>query len=654
MQTATSRRVLSLAVSLVLFTGHSKTQVTPTIQVVGIPTYGTIPGWLSGRVLGVTPAAYNVTALVFISGLGFYTKPYCDATTTPLASDGSFNVLLTTGGIDEYATLIAILVVPVSSSVPCYAAEPGVPAALEQQAVAETLVSRPNPNQREIQFAGETWVVKSVPAPVFPGPNYFSDSQENVWVDNLGRLHLRITSRGGQWYCAEIVSKRVIGYGRYTVEIDTPPQFDKNVVFGAFSWADAERISREVDMLELGRFGNANDPNNAQNVVQPSTTLGNQMRFSLPLITPTVHTMTWLPGTLNFQSSDQFGGLLHQWAYGGQPPTTDSDRLNFRLNMWLVAPPSDGNEAEIVISNFSFVPAPQAISTNPAGGSGANQTFTSTFSDPSGLQDLRWAEMLFAVAPDGGGQSYCLIHYDLHGNALWLYGDGGFFVGPITPGTPSSVLQNSLCALNTSASTVSVNGMMLTVNASVVFKATGPRNIYLRAQNLEGVDTGWVKEGTWTPAAAPPGTMTVSPHSGSSTNGVQQTFTLTYPDPLGFAGAAFGWDQFLVAAASDGGGQPFCFVHYDRAGNGLWMYSSDVGFFLGPVAPGTASSLLQSSACSVNTAGTTVTNTRGNLVLTVPITLKPPMTGAKEMFQRTLDMLSQDTGFVLSGSWTIQ
>jgi len=84
------------------------------------------------------------------------------------------------------------------------------------------------------------------------------------------------------------------------------------------------------------------------------------------------------------------------------------------------------------------------------------------------------------------------------------------------------------------------------------------------------------------------------------------------------------------------------------------MYSSDVGFFLGPVTPGTASNALSSSACSVNTAAATVSNTGGNLVVTLPITMKAPMSGAKKTFQRTLDVLNRDTGWQQTGTWTVQ
>ena len=309
---------------------------------------------------------------------------------------------------------------------------------------------------------------------------------------------------------------------------------------------------------------------------------------------------------------------------------------------------SPGSAVNLVISGVAVV------SVGPSSGSGALQTFTANFAGANGYQDLQWVQMLFAVATNGGGQAYCYVHYDAQGNRFWLYSDAlGFFAGPIAPGVSSNLLQGSLCALNTSGSSVTGSWADLTVNANVVFKQAKALNIYLRAYTLEGVDSGWVQQGTWTTAAASPGTMTVAPSSGSVTNGTQQTFTLTYPDTPGFAGAAFGWEQFLVGVASDGGGQPFCFVHYDRGGNGLWMYSNDVGFFLGPVTPGTSSTLLASSACSVNTAGATVQNTGGNLAVAVPVTLKSPTVGSQKLFERARTVLNVDTGFVQTGTLSV-
>jgi len=114
--------------------------------------------------------------------------------------------------------------------------------------------------------------------------------------------------------------------------------------------------------------------------------------------------------------------------------------------------------------------------------------------------------------------------------------------------------------------------------------------------------------------------MVVSPGSGS---GSAQTFTLTNPDPAGFARAAFGWVQFLIVAASDAGGQPFCFVHYDRAGNGFADVFKRRKLLPGAGGTGTTSTALSSNACSVNTAEATVAKASGILVVTLPDPIRP-------------------------------
>ncbi|MGJ5819552.1 InlB B-repeat-containing protein [Paludibaculum fermentans] len=304
-----------------------------------------------------------------------------------------------------------------------------------------------------------------------------------------------------------------------------------------------------------------------------------------------------------------------------------------------------------VTANFAtYDPYPAVVSLAPAAGSGAAATFSATYSAGLGYRDLAWVQLLLAAAPDGGGQPYCFLHYDVQGDRFWVYGDGGFFQGPIQPGVASALLQNQLCGLNTKISSVAKSGTSLTFNARVAFKASAGLNVYLRAQTLSLLDTGWVQRGTWNTLPAPLGTMSVQPGAGS--NGAQ-TFTLLYPDPTGYEDTSSGWSQFLIAASPDGGGKPFCFVHYDKAGNGLWMYSSDVGFFLGPVSPGTTSNAMDSSACSINSALSGVTHPSGTAIVYVPVTLKAPMHGTKNLYQRTLDSLSRDSGWVKTGTWTI-
>ncbi|QOY89884.1 hypothetical protein IRI77_07995 [Paludibaculum fermentans] len=304
-----------------------------------------------------------------------------------------------------------------------------------------------------------------------------------------------------------------------------------------------------------------------------------------------------------------------------------------------------------VTARFTAVsPQPPSVDLSPTTGSGASASLTATYLAPLGYQNLSWVQLLLAAAPDGGGQPYCFIHFDVQGDAFWVYGDGGFFVGPVARAATSAQLQNSLCALNTKTSTVTGNGVALTLKADVVFKSAAARNIYLRAYTQGDLDTGWVLKGTWTSAAIPLGSKSVLPASGSA---AQPSFAASFTDPAGFEGTTAGWSQFRVAAATDGGGQPFCFVHYDRAGNGLWMYSSDVGFFLGPVSPGAASTLLDSSACAVKTSSTATAQQSGALQVIISLTLKAPMAGPKNLYQRSLDPLGRDSGWIKTGTWTI-
>lgn len=291
----------------------------------------------------------------------------------------------------------------------------------------------------------------------------------------------------------------------------------------------------------------------------------------------------------------------------------------------------------------------------PASGSGSEVTLQATYEGSQGAQSLKWVQLLLATAPNGGGQPFCFVHYDVTGRMFWVYSDiDGFFHGPVSPGSPSTELQSSSCLMDSSLSlSPGSNGPRLTINAPLIFKTAGARNIYLRAMDEAGVDTGWVQQGTWTQEQAPLPDMGVYPNTGGAAS---QTFDLSssFGQHFYLSGAPIGWTQFLIAADPTGGGQPFCFVHWDRAGQEFWMYSSDLGFFLGPVKPWTASNLLNSSACSVDTAQSGPPPFSGlGFSLSVRATLKAPMQGPKKMYMRTLDALKLDSGFQFVGTYQV-
>lgn len=100
---------------------------------------------------------------------------------TTIQSNGSWVADITTGGSDERATKIADLLVDTNYSEPCVLGQPALPSNVLAQAKAKAIVKCDDPNVRQIDFAGYQWFVKSSATPVGPGPNYFSDTTNNVW-----------------------------------------------------------------------------------------------------------------------------------------------------------------------------------------------------------------------------------------------------------------------------------------------------------------------------------------------------------------------------------------------------------------------------------------------------------------------------------------
>lgn len=342
----------------------------PTIQITNLPPFGSFQD-LGGVVLNANPAAYRVAVFIFAPGAGWYTKPTCAQQLTTIQPNGSWTTDITTGASDPRATRIAALLVSTNYNQPCVQDAPSLPTNVTAQAVASLIVDRDDPSIRRLDFSGYNWWVKSRTSPVGPGPNYFSDSTNNVWLDASNRLHLRITNRSNTWQCAEVVTRRTFGYGSYRFALDSRvDNLDPNVVLGLFTWSDDPADAyREID-IEFSRWGNAADPTSAQYVVQPYDTPGHLRRFTVPTsATNSTHFFTWETNRVSFQSlngaftpSPPPASVIGNWLYTLSVPRSGDE--NIRINLWLSQgrAPSDGREVEVVIRSFQFVPlgAPRA------------------------------------------------------------------------------------------------------------------------------------------------------------------------------------------------------------------------------------------------------------------------------------------------------
>lgn len=253
-------------------------------------------------------------------------------------------------------------------------------------------------NQEEsktIWFSGQNWIIDSSDNQTMgPGDNYFSDSEDTVWVDEDGWLHLKIRKEGKlrKWVCSSIHSELPADYGihRFYVVGDLA-HLDKNVVLGLFLYQkDPEHIDKGSEFdIEFSTWGLPKKSSTGEMLIPDDN-----MQYVLwnpwkgkeePQIADmacyniltganqcTTHTLTWRPDTIQVNSC--YGHLkypkpenimqhcLFQSTLQKQViMPKQEDRLHIYLNLWLnefVQFPSDKQEVEILIK-YDYEPFSQ-------------------------------------------------------------------------------------------------------------------------------------------------------------------------------------------------------------------------------------------------------------------------------------------------------
>ncbi len=213
-----------------------------------------------------------------------------------------------------------------------------------------------------ISFSGYQWQVKlgkNLP----PGGNNWSDS--NAWVDSSGYLHLRISQDDNQWYCAEVITLKKFGFGRYQfLVIGQIDQLDKNVILGMFNYPETvtgPSGNPEID-IEVSRWGDTQKPNGNYTVWPGTSGLdSNTKTFEFALTgTYTTQRFTWNSQEVYFQSlhghQDGDNNLMAAWDF------TPDDYLNtipqypmpVHINLWLRGGHPPAGQVEVVIKQFTY------------------------------------------------------------------------------------------------------------------------------------------------------------------------------------------------------------------------------------------------------------------------------------------------------------
>lgn len=344
----------------------------PSISITRIPPAGGGPDrmeLIAGTIGGVNVKECGCKVVIFSLGDVWYVQPYVAAPFTSIAEDGRFEAMIHLGS--RYAVLLTKPTYQPPAKLNNLPAVGGEVLALSTVAA---VLEQPGQDKgsdimRVIRFSGYEWKVKTSAGRVGPGSNYFSDSRENVEVDSAGRLHLRITHRGGRWHCAEVILSRSLGYGTYTFYLATEPEqiaVASYAVLGMFTWSDASDFNhREID-CEISPWGEQGNQL-GQFVIQPYTLRQNRVRFYIPPKLPlTTYSFTWRPDSVFCQSlqghvakTASARRVIYQHTFTENIPPAGGE-AQARINLWLMPgqPPADGKELEVIISKFSFKPLP--------------------------------------------------------------------------------------------------------------------------------------------------------------------------------------------------------------------------------------------------------------------------------------------------------
>jgi hypothetical protein len=214
------------------------------------------------------------------------------------------------------------------------------------------------PSPKILNFSGYEW--KTSAGPIFhAGSRNFFDPA-NVWTDERGALHLRISGSPGKWAAAELQLTRSLGYGTYSFQVRDVSHLEPSALLTLITWdgVGTESTRRELD-VELGRWGYLENTN-VHYVVQPYYVPANLVAFRVPPSLYT-HSFRWEPGKVTFSTvagagKTTGGRVINQHVFTSGVPSPEGESVRIALYVFHQGQIPMKNENEVVIDKFEYLP----------------------------------------------------------------------------------------------------------------------------------------------------------------------------------------------------------------------------------------------------------------------------------------------------------
>ena len=214
------------------------------------------------------------------------------------------------------------------------------------------------PSSKILSFSGYEWTTSSGPIFHAGSRNFFDPA--NVWTDETGALHLRISGSPGRWSVAELKLTRSLGYGTYQFRVRDVSDLEPSAVLTLITWdgVGTESDRHELD-VDLSRWGNL-DNTNVSYVVQPYYVPANYVAFRVSP-GPYTHSFRWEPGKVTFStvagSGDARGGrVINQHVFTSDVPPPSGESVRIALYVFGQGKIPLRNENEAIIDKFEYLP----------------------------------------------------------------------------------------------------------------------------------------------------------------------------------------------------------------------------------------------------------------------------------------------------------
>ncbi len=209
---------------------------------------------------------------------------------------------------------------------------------------------------KTLSFSGYDWEARTAASPT--GGLSHNYTPNNVWLDDKGALHLRVSREGNQWVCAEVRTIRSLGYGSYQFLLRDTGDLEPAAMLGLFTWDDESKDPKHTEMdIHVSRWGNP-ESKNGEYVIQPYQIPSNVYRFEIPK--GSLRTgFRWSPGAAAFSTTHgegQKGRTVEAWTFTTGIPTPTGERIYVNLCEFGYPKIPLQHGAEVVIDRFQFLP----------------------------------------------------------------------------------------------------------------------------------------------------------------------------------------------------------------------------------------------------------------------------------------------------------